>query len=80
MSSQNLVLEFGSRENIPMHIAVANSTSEAMGVVGPIAGGLLAATVSYTPVIVMAIVFKVLALAIMLFRVDEPRQRIEILT
>jgi len=80
LSSQNLVLEFGSRENIPMHIAVANSTSEAMGVVGPIAGGLLAATFSYTPVIVMAIVCKVLALAIMLFRVDEPRRRIEILT
>ncbi len=79
MSSQNLVLEFGQREDIPMQIAVANTTSEALGVVGPIVAGILAASASYAPVIVAAIAFKTLALAIMILGVDEPRRRVETL-
>jgi MFS family permease len=75
MSSQNLVLEFGSREDLPMRIAVSNATSEAVGVVGPIAAGLLAESVSYVPVIAIAIAFQVAAFATMLFLVDEPRRR-----
>ena len=75
MSAQNLVLEFGSRENLPLRIAVANTTSEAVGVVGPIAAGILAASASYVPVIVLAIVCKALAFAIMWLAVDEPRRR-----
>lgn len=75
MSSQNLVLEFGARENLPMRIAVANATSEAVGVVGPIAAGLLADSVSYVPVLAIAIACKGAALATMMFFVDEPRRR-----
>jgi MFS family permease len=78
MSSQNLVLEFGQREDIPMQIAVANTTSEALGVVGPIVAGIAAASASYTPVILAAVAFKVLAFGIMLFGVDEPRRRAEV--
>lgn len=75
LSAQNLVLEFGSREDIPMQIAVANTASEAMGVVGPIAGGLLAASFSYGPVIVAAVGFKLVAVAVILWGFEEPRGR-----
>lgn len=75
LSAQNLALEFGSREDIPMQIAVANSTSEAMGVVGPLAAGLLAAKFSYGPVIAIAVAFQMVAVAVILWGVDEPRGR-----
>jgi predicted MFS family arabinose efflux permease len=75
LSAQNLVLEFGSREDIPMQIAVSNTASEAMGVVGPIAAGLLAASVSYGAVIVVAVAFKLLAVGVILWGVEEPRRR-----
>jgi MFS family permease len=78
LSSQNLVLEFGSRENLPLRIALANTTSEAVGVVGPIAAGLLADSVSYTPVFAIAIACQALAFAIMLTRVSEPRRRVRV--
>ena len=75
MSSQNLVLEFGSRANLPMRIAVANSASELVGVVAPILGGVLAGVWSYPGVIAVAIGFKVLAFAITVVAVDEPRHQ-----
>ena len=75
MSGQNLVLEFGSRANLPMRIAVANSASELVGVVAPILGGVLAAAFSYPLLIAVAVGFKVLAFAVTLFWVDEPRHR-----
>jgi len=74
-SGQNLVLEFGSRANLPMRIAVANSASELMNVVGPLLGGLLAAAISYPAAIWAAIVFKALAFGITAFWVEEPRHR-----
>jgi len=73
MSAQNLVLEFGERSDLPMRIAVANSASELVGAVGPIAGGLLAAAYGYPSVFWTAIVFKATAAAIVAFRVPEPR-------
>jgi len=75
MSAQNLVLEFGSRRNLPMRIAVANSTSELVAAVGALAGGLLAAAFSYVFVFWLAIAFQLGALAIVLFWVGEPRTR-----
>ena len=75
LAAQNLVLEFGSRENLPMRIAVANTASELLGAVGPLLGGLLATAVSYTSVFWTAIGFQLVAMAIVALRVDEPRSR-----
>jgi len=75
-SSQNLVLEFGSRQNLPMRIAVANSASEAVAMLGAVAGGLLASLLSYVVLFWIAIAFQVTALVIVVRYVDEPRQRI----
>ena len=77
MTGQNLVLEFGSRANLPMRIAVANSASELMNVVGPLLGGLLAAVFSYQAAIGVAVAFKVLAFGVTAFWVDEPRHRVD---
>jgi MFS family permease len=75
MSAQNLVLEFGSRRNLPMRIAVANSASELVGAVGAVLGGVLAGAFSYVAVFWLAIAFQVAACAMVAFFVDEPRRR-----
>lgn len=75
MSSQNMVLEFGSRENLPLRIAVANSASELVGAVAPLAGGLLAAGFSYPVVFWTAIAFQLAAVGWVAVAVAEPRAR-----
>jgi predicted MFS family arabinose efflux permease len=73
MSAQNLVLEFGSRRNLPMRVAVAHSASELVGAIGAVLGGVLVGVFSYLPVFWIAIAFQLVALAIVTFWVDEPR-------
>jgi len=75
MSAQNLVLEFGSRENLPMRIAVANSASELVAAIGAVLGGILSVTIGYTALFWIAITFQVTALLIVALSVDEPRRR-----
>jgi len=77
MSAQNMVLEFGSRRNLPMRIAVANSASELVAAVGAVAGGLLTLVVSFTAIFWTAIAFQAVALVTVLFFVEEPRHRAE---
>ena len=75
MSAQNLVLEFGSRANLPMRIAVANSASEAVGIAAPLLGGVLAATLGSAVPILLSVVFQAVAFVVAFFFVDEPRHR-----
>jgi MFS family permease len=75
MSAQNLVLEFGSRRNLPMRIAVANSASDLVAAIGAVAGGLLTFAISLPTLFWTAIGFQAAALAIVLFFVEEPRNR-----
>lgn len=75
MSSQNLVLEFGSSRNLPIRIAVANSASELVAAVGAVCGALLSLLVSFQALFWTAIVFQIAALAVVAFTVDEPRGR-----
>jgi MFS family permease len=75
MSAQNLVLEFGSRRNLPMRIAVANSATELVGAVGPVAGGILSLAVSHVAVFWTALVFQAGAFVMVALFVREPRRR-----
>ena len=75
MSAQNLVLEFGSRHNLPLRIAVANSSSELVGALGPVLGGVLAVAFSYVAVFWTAIGFQAAAFGLVLVAVREPRGR-----
>ncbi len=75
MSAQNLVLEFGARRNLPMRIAVANSAAEFVAAISVVAGGVLAATLSYEHVFWTAIGCQAAAFAVIALGVDEPRRR-----
>ncbi|MFI5317101.1 MAG: MFS transporter [Myxococcota bacterium] len=73
MGQQNLVLEFGRREDLPLRIGAANSTTEAMGVIAPLAGGLIATWYSFPAVFACAIAFKLAAALLVQLRLLEPR-------
>lgn len=74
LASQNMVLEFGDREDLPMRIAVANSASELVGAIGPIVGGILASLWSYYAVFWVAIAFQLVSIACVALFVEEPRR------
>jgi len=75
MSAQNLVLEFGSRRNLPMRIAVANSASELVAAVGSLLGAALTLVVSFSTIFQIALAFQAAALVAVGLWVDEPRTR-----
>ncbi len=75
IGGQNLVLEFGHREDLPMRIAISNSTMALMTGIGTIIAGLIAAW-SYTLLFSVSIVILSTAVLITWFFVDEPRHRI----
>ena len=77
MSSQNLVLEFGSRENLPMRIAVANSASDLVGAIGAVVGGFASVALGYVTLFWIAIACQLAALAMVVVLVDEPRRRLQ---
>ena len=75
MSAQNLVLEFGSRRNLPLRIAVANSASELVAAFGALLGGVLATLTTHVVVFWTAIAFQLAGLAMVVLWVDDPRHR-----
>jgi MFS family permease len=75
MSAQSLVLEFGSRHNLPLRIAVASSEAEFVAAAGAVAGGALAMWVSLEAVFAVAIGSQAVALLIVMVSVREPRGR-----
>lgn len=75
ITSQNLVMEFGPRHDLPMRIAVSNTGLSLMMALGPLLGGLVSLGYDLTLVFTLAIAFKTISIGIMLFFVDEPRHR-----
>jgi MFS family permease len=75
MSSQTMVLEFGAREDIAMRLGLSQTAQGLMNFVGPLVGGLIAVAAGYRPVFVISMVFEAIALALLIFVVDEPRYR-----
>lgn len=73
ISSQNMVLEFGDRQDLPMRIAVSNMGNSLMMGVGPLLGGVIAAAFSYEAVFIVAVVVMLSALAMVGFFIAEPR-------
>ena len=77
MAAQNMVLEFGSRNDLPLRIAVANSAQELVGAIGPLLGGILAVAFGRETVFGVAIAFQIAAVGVVMSVVDEPRHRDE---
>ena len=75
MSSQTMVLEFGARHDMPMRLGLSQTAQGLMNTVGPLAGGVIAATLGYRSLFLVSMVFLGAALALLVFVVDEPRFR-----
>jgi len=69
----NLTLEFGHRDDVPLRIAIANSSSEVAGAIGPLLGGLLAAYLGYEAVFICSVAFLFFGGAMVNAYVPEPR-------
>lgn len=75
MSASTIVLEFGSRDDLPMRLAFATMAETSMAAIGPLIGGLIAAALGYEPLFALSIALVIGALAILLLKVREPRTR-----
>ena len=75
MSSQTMVLEFGARDDMAMRLALTSTAQGAMSAIGPLAGGLIAATLGYEVLFGVSIGFLIIALAVLVTLVEEPRYR-----
>ncbi len=75
MAAQNMVLEFGNREDLPLRIAAANSAQEGVGAIGPLIGGVIVVFSGLEALFLTAGAFLLAAIALVLLRVDEPRHR-----
>jgi MFS family permease len=75
LACTNLVLEFGSREDLPMRIALAQSGEQGVSIAAPLVGALLVETLSYRHMFWAAVLVQSAALAVTTFKLDEPRHR-----
>ena len=74
-STQNMILEFGAREDLAMRIAILNTATSSMMAVGPLLGGLIADSSSFVAVFSISTLMLSAAFALVLFAVGEPRKR-----
>ena len=73
MSGQTMVLEFGSRDDTSMRIAVASTAEGVMASLGPLVGGLLAGAMGYLATFGASVACLATAIVIVLVAVPEPR-------
>lgn len=76
MSATTMVLEFGSRDDMPMRLALSTTVEGTIAAIGPLAGGIIVETLGTRTLVEVALVFLVSALAVLLLRVREPRRRV----
>jgi len=75
IAAQNMVLEFGSRTDLPMRIAMVNSAQSLVQVIGAVAGGAMAASLGFEVVFALAALAMLAAAGMLWFYVHEPRKR-----
>ncbi|NNC71818.1 MAG: MFS transporter [Sphingomonadaceae bacterium] len=75
MSASTIILEFGSRDDLPMRLALSTTAETSVATIGPLAGGALAMGFGYVPLFWISIGFLAAALINLLFFVREPRTR-----
>ncbi|HMM15152.1 MAG TPA: MFS transporter [Parvibaculum sp.] len=74
-STQNMILEFGAREDLAMRIAVLNTGTSFASAIGPLIGGFIAGAASYAAVFWISTSMLAIAFAMVFFLVAEPRKR-----
>ncbi len=75
MSAQNIVFEFGHRDDMAMRLALSNTAESAMSTMGPVAGGLIVLSLGYQPLFFVSMAFEAIALVLLIVLVKEPRHR-----
>ncbi len=78
MGSTNIVMEYGHVHDVPMRMALSNTAEGLMGALAPLIGGALTLLWGYDAAFVASIVTVVIALALLLWKVDEPRGRLAV--
>jgi MFS family permease len=75
MSAQNIVFEFGHRDDMAMRLALSNTAESTMSTIGPLAGGVIVVSFGYLPLFSVSMLFEAIALVLLLVLVKEPRHR-----
>lgn len=73
MAAQTMILEFGSRDDLPMRIAVSATAESITATLGPLVGGALADMLGYDVVFGISLGFLAVALIVLVGLVKEPR-------
>jgi MFS family permease len=75
MSVTTMVLEFGSRDEMAMRLALSTTAEGIMAATGPLVGGVIASAIGYTALFSTSIACQLVALALLIWLVEEPRKR-----
>ena len=75
MSAQNIVFEFGHRDDMAMRLAFSNTAESLMSAAGPLLGGVIAGSLGYHAVFWVAIACEAIALVLLVALVEEPRKK-----
>lgn len=75
MAASTMALEFGKREDVAMRLALSGTAEGTMAAAGPLVGGIIAASLGYSWLFSISIVFLLAAIALIVLRVEEPRNR-----
>lgn len=73
MSAQTMILEFGSRDELPMRIALSSTAEGIMATAGPLVGGLMATAFGYPTLFWTSMGFLASSLVVLFLAVGEPR-------
>ena len=71
IAAQNMVLEFGSRDDLPMRIAMVNSAQSLVQVIGAVAGGAIASSLGFEVVFAAAALAMLAAAGMLWFYVQR---------
>jgi MFS family permease len=75
MSVTTMVLEFGSRDDMAMRLALSTTAEGVMSAAGPLLGGVIASGLGYTVLFGTSMSCQVMALILLFWLVEEPRKR-----
>ncbi len=74
-AGMNMALEFGERDDLPLRIAIASTSAEFAGALGPLIGGGIAALFGFSALFGVSVAFLAAGGIMVVLFVPEPRHR-----
>lgn len=71
---QNIVMEFGDTQDIPLRLATSHMTFNTIAALGPLVGGVIAFMFDYSVIFIICTFMQMLATVLMIKLIPEPRQ------